>query len=114
MNLLNLDYTGMTPEQIEDFTNSTSISFEVDAMITINPALDGQLVEGNAEASGATGWLSGQVLNVDINDNYDVSAPDMITYALQAFKEANYNMDEAFKLLAKQVEGLGQHVGEES
>lgn len=111
---LKLDYTGMPHEQVEAFIASTSIDFEVDAMIKLNPTLNGELVEGAAEASSTTGWLSGQVLFVDINDNYGISAPDLISYALDAFKEANYNMEDAFKLLAKQVEGLEQHIeGEE-
>ena len=90
-----LDYSGMTPEQIQDFVDTTCIDAEVDATITLNPTTEGQVIEsepGNIEYSY---WISGSALDYGLNDNYGLHPNDLIEEALKIYKHNGCDLEKA-------------------
>lgn len=81
-----LDYSGMTPEQIQDFVDTTSIDAEIDAIITLSPTINGKIEESAPENIEYSYWINGNVLDYGLNDNYHMHPNDLIKKALAIYK----------------------------
>ena len=90
-----LDFTGMTDEQIETFIVNTDLSYEVDAMISTGIDKYGFMHESETDSEQATGWISGQILGLDISENIGLCVDDAYIKALEFFKKANFDLESA-------------------
>lgn len=86
---MNLDYSGLTEDQIVVFVDSTTITVEVDARYDFNPTNSGEVYEGPLREAESTGWLTGQILGININENLGRHHEDVLQDALEVYKEAN-------------------------
>lgn len=90
-----LNFDGMTPEKKEEFIINTNISFEVDGSINTSIDSKGFLHEGEIEGEGSTGWISGQILSLDVSQNIGLNYKDAYIKALEFFRNANFNLESA-------------------
>ena len=101
-----LNFENLSKEQIEAFIESISIDVEVDAYVNVSPESDGKIYESSLEALSPSGWLSGHILDIPFGDYFQEGAHELILKALQAFKDADGNMEKAQDELRKLIPGI--------
>lgn len=100
---MTLNYDGLTEEQIREFVDNTSLNVEVDAVFTYGPTTKGILYEDPIEEGSPTGWLSGSIIGIEINDNMGMHHKDLVLQALEAYKKAKGDLKDAQQILAEEI-----------